>query len=362
MELSPNTKRFLLLLSGFTVALVLFVRHITTIFSFLAGVLNTLSPFIVGACLAFILSVPMHQFDKLLSTPTKKGKVLLSSGARRLVSHKTNLIAFSSDACDTLGDPYQLEVTRTFCRLLRERDYDLLLDLYHPEDGDHYASLRRRVRSHSIDGSILIASTLTEKDFESLAAPYAPCVYIDTRKLGPMKYAVSVSVDCKAAYTEVFRCLKQIGRSRIAFLARHDRDLFYHFWRRSLPDHGFEFRPEFCAFTEEDTEQARDAALRMLLDPRPPDAIVARTDAQAQGALRAVQMLGLRVPGDVSIVSHGDVIFSRGSDPQLATVSFDYKELGKAAVNALFQMIGNPEAVLDPIVFSEQFFPRGSMG
>lgn len=86
MELSPNTKRFLLLLSGFTVALVLFVRHITTIFSFLAGVLNTLSPFIVGACLAFILSVPMHQFDKLLSTPTKKGKVLLSSGARRLVS------------------------------------------------------------------------------------------------------------------------------------------------------------------------------------------------------------------------------------------------------------------------------------
>ena len=285
-----------------------------------------------------------------------------NTNARRLVSHKTNLIAFSSDACDTLGDPYQLEVTRTFCRLLRERDYDLLLDLYHPEDGDHYASLRRRVRSHSIDGSILIASTLTEKDFESLAAPYAPCVYIDTRKLGPMKYAVSVSVDCKAAYTEVFRCLKQIGRSRIAFLARHDRDLFYHFWRRSLPDHGFEFRPEFCAFTEEDTEQARDAALRMLLDPRPPDAIVARTDAQAQGALRAVQMLGLRVPGDVSIVSHGDVIFSRGSDPQLATVSFDYKELGKAAVNALFQMIGNPEAVLDPIVFSEQFFPRGSMG
>ncbi len=42
-----------------------------------------------------------------------------NTNARRLVSSKTNLIAFFSDSGDTLADPYQLEVTRNFCRLLR---------------------------------------------------------------------------------------------------------------------------------------------------------------------------------------------------------------------------------------------------
>ena len=86
MDLSRNTKRFLLALSAFTVALVLCVRHVAAIGSFLGGVLATLSPFIVGACLAFILSVPMHLFDKLLSHRNKKGNSLLGPAPRRIVS------------------------------------------------------------------------------------------------------------------------------------------------------------------------------------------------------------------------------------------------------------------------------------
>ena len=86
MDLSRNTKRFLLTLSAFTVALVLCVKHVVAIGSFFGGVLSTLSPFIVGACLAFILSVPMHLFDRLLSHKSKKGKPLLSPAPRRLIS------------------------------------------------------------------------------------------------------------------------------------------------------------------------------------------------------------------------------------------------------------------------------------
>ena len=284
-----------------------------------------------------------------------------NTNARRLVSSKTNLIAFFSDSGDTLADPYQLEVTRNFCRLLRERGYDLLLDLCHTGENDRYASLRNRVMAHSIDGSIIIAGSLTEKDFETLAAPYAPCVYIDTRGLGRMKNAVSISVNCEPAYTEVFRCLKQTGRRRLAFLARHDEDPFYHFWRDALPGHGFQFNPDFCAFTEEDTEQARDAALRMLLASPRPDAIIARTDAQAQEVLRATQQMELHVPQDLAIVSHGDVFYSRGSEPPLATVSFDYKKLGVMAVETLFEMIEHPDSIPEPVVFTEQFFPRGSI-
>ena len=67
MQLSRDTKRFLLLLSTFTIALVLGVRHFTEIWDWLLNAFATLTPFIVGACLAFVLSVPMKLFDRLLS-------------------------------------------------------------------------------------------------------------------------------------------------------------------------------------------------------------------------------------------------------------------------------------------------------
>ena len=284
-----------------------------------------------------------------------------NANARRLVSSKTNLIAFLSDASDTLADPYQLAIIRIFCRLLRERGYDLLLDLYHESGEDCFASLRNRVRSRSIDGSLIISSQLGPNDFEELATASAPCVYIDTQGHGRIKHAVSISVDSRAAYREVFRCLKQIGHSRIGVLARHEKDWLFQFWMEEIPQCGLSLAPGLCEFSAEDVEQARDVALRMLLAEQRPQAIIARTEAQAQGVLRAAQQFGIHVPQELSIVSHGDIFFSRGSEPPLATVSFDYKKLGETAILALFEMIEDPKKVIEPIVLVEQFFPRGSI-
>ena len=83
MDLSQNTKRFLIALSAFTVALVLCVNHFAAIGSWLINVLNTFSPFIVGGCLAFILSVPMRMFYTLLSKKAKKKKTLIKKDSAR---------------------------------------------------------------------------------------------------------------------------------------------------------------------------------------------------------------------------------------------------------------------------------------
>ena len=83
MQFSRDTKRFLLLLSAFTVELALLVRHFSSIGHWITGVYQTLTPFIVGACLAFLLNVPMHMFDALLSRKFKNGREFLSSKVRR---------------------------------------------------------------------------------------------------------------------------------------------------------------------------------------------------------------------------------------------------------------------------------------
>ena len=85
MDLSRNTKRFLIMLSAFTVALVLIASHISAISDFVRGVLTIFTPFIVGACIAFILSVPMKLFDNLLKKEFK-GRQLCKESARKPLS------------------------------------------------------------------------------------------------------------------------------------------------------------------------------------------------------------------------------------------------------------------------------------
>lgn len=85
MDLSRNTKRFLLLLSCFTVSLVLLISHVDVIALAVSGIFSALVPFIVGACVAFILSVPMHLFSKLLGKSIK-GKTLVKEKSRKGLS------------------------------------------------------------------------------------------------------------------------------------------------------------------------------------------------------------------------------------------------------------------------------------
>ena len=86
MQLSRDTKRYLFLLSLFTVSLVLGVNHFESIGRWLMNALATFMPFIVGACVAFILSVPMRLFDRMLSRKTHKGRPLFKHGAKKGLS------------------------------------------------------------------------------------------------------------------------------------------------------------------------------------------------------------------------------------------------------------------------------------
>lgn len=86
MQLSRDTKRFFLFLSAFTVALLLCVSHVSSIANWISSALLLLSPFVVGGCLAFIISVPMRLFDRLLARKSKKGAPLVKDQTRKLLS------------------------------------------------------------------------------------------------------------------------------------------------------------------------------------------------------------------------------------------------------------------------------------
>lgn len=84
MQLSRDTKRFLVFLSAFTIGLVLCVNHFPVIGNWMISALGQFSPFFIGAAMAFIISVPMRLISKLLSKKNKKGHPYVKANQKGL--------------------------------------------------------------------------------------------------------------------------------------------------------------------------------------------------------------------------------------------------------------------------------------
>jgi LacI family transcriptional regulator len=86
------------------------------------------------------------------------------------------------------------------------------------------------------------------------------------------------------------------------------------------------------------------AVREILTGPRRelPDAIICGNDQMAIGAMRELQMAGIRVPADVAVVGFDDMHLSALLAPPLTTVRQPMRLLGERACSRLLQRIADP--------------------
>jgi LacI family transcriptional regulator len=110
-------------------------------------------------------------------------------------------------------------------------------------------------------------------------------------------------------------------------------------YRQELTRHGLEYRPELVAEASYDESGGQIAAGRLLRrDPRPTAIFVANVRA-AVGVMAAARTLGLRIPGDLSIVGFHDAPVAAYVDPPLTTVRMPLEDMGAQAVESLFGLL-----------------------
>jgi LacI family transcriptional regulator len=95
-----------------------------------------------------------------------------------------------------------------------------------------------------------------------------------------------------------------------------------------------------CGPTIEDGYQA---AIKLLKRDMRPTAVIAINDLLAISALRAAADLGLRVPGDLSLVGYDDIPLASYIVPRLTTVTKDALAMGRTACAMLLARIQNPD-------------------
>ncbi len=128
--------------------------------------------------------------------------------------------------------------------------------------------------------------------------------------------------------------------------------------RRALADAGVELAGVQEVARDWDTDAGRDAVARLLATGARPTALVCANDAVAAGAYQALHRAGLRVPEDVSVVAFDGSAISRALDPPLASVALPQLELGRLAVELLFDRAAEPAVHRVPMAL----VPGGSIG
>lgn len=90
-----------------------------------------------------------------------------------------------------------------------------------------------------------------------------------------------------------------------------------------------------------------DATAQLLDRGVRPSALICFNDRLAMGAYQAIAAHGLSVPDDVSVVSFDDDVLATWLRPQLTTIALPHYELGRAAIDALVDVL-QPDSAPSP--------------
>jgi LacI family transcriptional regulator len=105
-----------------------------------------------------------------------------------------------------------------------------------------------------------------------------------------------------------------------------------------------------------------DAAQRLLaLDPRP-SAIIASNDQMALATLDVAELLGIAIPGALSLISFDNTPVTTFANPPLTAIDQPIAETVSRAVELLIAASRGEELPTLPVVVAARLIERGSTG
>jgi DNA-binding LacI/PurR family transcriptional regulator len=160
--------------------------------------------------------------------------------------------------------------------------------------------------------------------------------------------------------------LIQLGHKRIGFVgdivdtpfrfvSSRDRHMGY---QKALQAAHLAALSEYYAQGDYGRPQARALAREMLSLHEPPTAIFAASDTQAVGVLEGARDLGLRVPGDLSVVGYDDIEIA--DMMRLTTMRQPLFESGRRGAESLLDVLDDPETPPTQQILSADLIVRDS--
>ncbi len=280
--------------------------------------------------------------------------------ARSLAAGRTHTVGLSISA---LTNPYFNSLVHAVERALSAAGYVLIV-------GDSHDELQSEKRvtdsllDRQVDGMIVAPAAGSERlTLPDITRTGTPLVLIDRGvdigcdQVGPENVAPA------RALTEH---LLELGHRRIAVLrglagisSTTER---FDGYGAALADHGIEVDPALVLDGASSTEVAEREVHALMSTAHRPHALVSLNNAMTIGALKALRVLGLSIPGDVAFVCYDDFEWADLFEPRLTAAAQDVDTIGATAVELLLRRMRGDDTVPQHIRVPTTLHHRNSCG
>lgn len=274
-----------------------------------------------------------------------------SAVARGLVTKRTRTIGL---VVTTIADPFASEVVSGIEQAANDLGYSVFL-----ADSNADPSREQQVvqsfAERRVDGIVVTSSRVGALYLPLLSEMRVPIVLVNNQH--PGAFVHSVMIGNLAGALEAANHLIRLGHRRIAYLGdqfgyQSDTERFAGY-RQALDTAGLPFIPELVVHGDGKPEEAMRAMEKLLALPHPPTAVCCYNDMSALGAMRSINLAGLRVPEDVSVVGFDDLFLASYTQPRLTTVRQPMRQMGLLAMESLFRLMSGEDSAIRIMVEAE---------
>jgi len=278
----------------------------------------------------------------------------------RLKEGKANLIGL---VIPDIQNPFFADVTRGVEDVARDNDYALILS-NSDEDPEQQRRAVDTLKTESVDGVIVPPVSTEDPEVTRLLEENIAVVCVD-RRLESARVDTILSDNRKGAYEAVTHLI-ELGHERIGFIGGVPRISTSterrEGYEQALRDHDLPVDPELIK--EGDSRRERGTYLTNdLLDlDNPPTALFTGNNLTTLGALSAINVRGLDVPGDVALVGYDDIPWPMALNPPPTVVDQPGYERGQCAAQILLERLAHPDRAATTVTLQPKLVVRTSCG
>lgn len=231
------------------------------------------------------------------------------------------------------------------------------------EKEDRYIEL---LLQKQVDGILLVPADINSQSVHLIRRQKTPVVLID-RYLNDVKADI-VRGDSEGGAYQLTKFLIDLGHQKISFLSGPqkvstsvDRVEGY---KRAMEEHGLQAQINFY-FGEYSQRSGAHFTKQLFSRENPPTAIFGGNNLISVGALFTLRELGIKVPGDVAVVSFDDIPENLTYIPFMTVVTQPPYEIGVKATELLISRIkgqGQAQENHQEIIFPVKLIVRQSSG
>lgn len=259
----------------------------------------------------------------------------------------------------SISNPFYTEIINGIEDTAISKGYNILLcetDSNPKREAIYFNMVRNRLA----DGIILMDPTVNRKNLYDLASrhPIVQCSEFDEQ--GEISY---VTIDNELAAYQAVKHLIKLGNRKVALINTDEKYLYARERRRgyekALQEFDLPIESKWMRETGHLGFEGGQQAMRSLLNEADkPNAVFSVSDVLAIGAMKEIQLQGLKVPDDIAVIGFDKISFSNMTNPTLTTIAQPMYKMGCISADMIINKIRGKE--VESLILDHELIIRES--